>query len=75
MNNETKLLEICAEIMGIDVGTLSLETSRDDLGEFDSLSVIQIIAEMEEQFDCTISEETIENVAINKIADFMQLIK
>ena len=74
MTNEEKLIEICADVMSVDVAKLSLETNRDELGEFDSLAIIQIIAEMEDKFGVSISEEVLETAKIEKISDFLKLI-
>lgn len=75
MGNEEKLLNICADVMDLDVNTLTLETTRDELDEFDSLSIIQIIAEMEETFQCSIDESYLENVIIENIGDFLRLLQ
>lgn len=75
MNNEQKIIKLCAEIMGVEENELSLETSRDELDEFDSLSIVQIIGEMEEVFQKHISEEALDHVKIEKIGDFLKLLE
>lgn len=50
MNREERLLDICADVMNVDRSTITLETTRKELEEFDSLSIVQILAELEEAF-------------------------
>ncbi len=74
MNREEKLLDICADVMNVDRGSITLKTSRNELGEFDSLSIIQILTEMEDLFQQSIKEETLQEVKIEKIGDFLHLL-
>ena len=74
MNREEKLLDICADVMNVDRGSITLKTSRNELGEFDSLSIIQILTEMEDLFQHSIKEETLQEVKIEKIGDFLHLL-
>ena len=71
MKNEEKLLDICAEVLFVDRDTLVIDEERDDL---DSLAILQIAAEMENVFDCVISEDKLKGFKIRKIADFLKLL-
>ncbi len=75
MNREEQLLDICADVMDVDRSTITLETTRGELGEFDSLSVIQILAEIEELFQQPVKEETLRETKIEKIGDFLNLLE
>lgn len=75
MNREEQLLDICADVMDVDRSTITLETTRGELGEFDSLSVIQILAEIEEVFQQPVKEETLRETKIEKIGDFLNLLE
>ena len=74
MTNEEKLIEICADILGVDPEEISLDTECDENGDFDSLTIVMIIAEMQNVFGCTINEEMMKRVKIEKVADFLKLI-
>ena len=75
MTNEEKICHICADVMGLEKASVTLTTSRNELSEFDSLSIIQVIAEMEDKFSCSISEECLNTVKIEKVEDFLKLLK
>lgn len=51
MNNLTKLLRICAELFEVPVETLSEATSQDDVETWDSLAMVNLIAEVESLFE------------------------
>lgn len=74
MNREEKLLAIAADILDMDQSELTLESSRNDIEDFDSLSVIQIIAEMCDAFGVVISDEKVNDIQIEKIGDFLKLL-
>ena len=67
---EKKLLEIFATILDIDSNMLSLDSSKLDLVEWDSLASIRIIAEFEEVFNKEVPLEDMES--ISKIKDFLK---
>ncbi|MBR0514245.1 MAG: acyl carrier protein [Clostridia bacterium] len=74
MNREEKLLEIAADILDVEKDELTLDSKREDIETFDSLSIVQIIAEMSDAFDVVIPDEKINEVKIEKIGDFLQLL-
>ena len=60
-----KLVEIIANVMNLDKSTLTMETSfKDDLNA-DSLDVVEIIMEVENEFGVEISDEEIVNYNTN----------
>ncbi|MBG9982152.1 acyl carrier protein [Aerococcaceae bacterium DSM 111020] len=59
-----KVKEIIAEELGIDEGTITLETNFQEDLEADSLDLFQVISELEDEFDITIdTEEGLETVS------------
>ncbi len=65
-----KLVEIIANVMNLDKSTLTMETSfKDDL-KADSLDVVEIIMEVENEFGVEISDEDIVNY--NTIGDVVR---
>ncbi len=59
-----KVKEIIAEELGIDEGTITLETNFQEDLEADSLDLFQVISELEDEFDITIdTEEALETVS------------
>lgn len=65
-----KIVEIIANVMTLDKSTLTMETSfKDDL-KADSLDVVEIIMEVENEFGVEISDEEIVNY--NTIGDVVR---
>ena len=57
-----KIQEIIAQVMGVDPGSISSDTSfSDDLGA-DSLDLFQIVMALEEQFEIEINDEDIQSI-------------
>ena len=64
------MVEIIANVMNLDKSTLTMETSfKDDLNA-DSLDVVEIIMEVENEFGVEISDEEIVNY--NTIGDVVR---
>lgn len=64
------MVEIIANVMNLDKSTLTMETSfKDDL-KADSLDVVEIIMEVENEFGVEISDEEIVNY--NTIGDVVR---
>lgn len=68
-----KLIDIIAEVLYIDKSTLTAESNRESIEEWDSLAHIQIVAELEDVFEIKIPFEEI--MSINKISDFLKYIE
>lgn len=73
MNRRNQLLDACADVM--DVDTITLGITREELGEFDSLPIIQILVEMKGLFQQLIEEGLLQEVKIKKIRDFSSLLE
>lgn len=68
-----KLQKIISEVLNVDTGDISMETTFvDDLGA-DSLDLFQIIMGIEEEFDIEIENEDAEN--IKTVGDAVEQIK
>ena len=68
-----KLKKIIAEVLNVDEGEITMETTFvDDLGE-DSLDVFQIIMGLEEEFDIEIPNEEAEKIVT--VGDAVEQIK
>lgn len=74
MNMEfEKLQKIISEVLNVDTGDITMETTFvDDLGA-DSLDLFQIIMGIEEEFDIEIENEDAEN--IKTVGDAVEQIK
>jgi len=69
---ENKLIQIATSVLEIKKENISLNSSREDIDEWDSLAHLNLIAEIEEQFGVKIPfEETHE---IRKLRDFLKYI-
>jgi len=67
---EDKIVEIAASIFEMDPRKLSIESSRDEIGKWDSLSHVMLIVEIEEQFGVSIPFEETGNM--NQLKDFLK---
>ena len=68
-----KLKGIIAEVLNVDVGEITMDTTFvDDLGA-DSLDIFQIIMGLEEEFDIEIANEEAEKIAT--VGDAVEQIK
>lgn len=68
-----KLQNIIAEVLNIDAGEITMDTTfTDDLGA-DSLDVFQIIMGIEEEFDIQIDNEEAESIV--SVGDAVEQIK
>ena len=67
---EERLLEIFAEILDVDVEELSIDSTRDEIEEWDSLAMVELVGEIEHEFDCRIPFEEIEKC--EAIKDFLK---
>lgn len=61
MSIEQRTKEAIATVMGIDVDRISNEQTLDDLGA-DSLDAVEIIMELEEEFNVEIEDEACDNL-------------
>lgn len=72
MSNETKLMEIIAEILEVDVDELTFNTElNEDL--WDSLAVVTFISEVDSNFEKIISPAEVS--AVKTVADLVSLVK
>jgi|CZCB01.1.fsa_nt_gi acyl carrier protein len=67
---EDKILEIASKVLGLSKDSLTIESNRDDIYEWDSLAHLNLIAEMEERLNVTIPFEEIED--IYSLKDFLK---
>jgi len=68
-----RVKEIIVEQLDVEESTITMEASfRDDL-EADSLDVVELVMELEDEFDIEIADEEAEN--INTVGDAVQFIE
>tara|TARA_B100000780_G_C20729154_1_gene289735 strand:+ start:59 stop:283 length:225 start_codon:yes stop_codon:yes gene_type:complete len=67
---EEKVLEIMSKTFNIDVLLLSKKTSKKDLSQWDSMSHLNLIIDIENEFNISFSNEEIVT-----IIDFKSLLK
>jgi acyl carrier protein len=73
MTMEDKIIKIVAEILEMDEKRISLETTQQEIEEWDSLAHIRMIAEIEEQLGVLVP---IEKVAeIYTVKDLIQAVQ
>lgn len=67
-----KIVEIAADVLGVDVADISDETTFDDL-DADSLERLQLVTAIEDEFDLEIDDETL--LSLNFVADAVDAIE
>lgn len=70
---EQKLKELVKRILGIEYIDIDIDTNKDQISEWDSLANLQIISEVEEEFNVKIPFEKISE--IKNIRDILNIIK
>lgn len=70
---ENKIIELIARVLNIPVGDVTLETEIGELDEWDSLRNVQIIAQLEKEFEVKITPDMI--MDLEDVSDIISLIK
>ena len=73
MSTEAKVIDVVAEQLGVDKDKITRDTSFvNDLGA-DSLDTVELIMELEEEFDTTIPESTAEQIqTVGQAIEFLE---
>lgn len=58
MSKESKLLEIVAEVLEVDIEEVTLSTELDE-DNWDSLAIVTFISEIDSSFDLILSPESV----------------
>ncbi len=68
-----ELLEMLEEIMDLDEGVLETTTVLEDLEEWDSLSILSLMAEAKKTYNKKLSVDEIKNfITVQDIIDYLQ---
>lgn len=70
---ENKIIELIARVLNVPVGDVTLETEIGELDEWDSLRNVQIIAQLEKEFEVKITPDMI--MDLEDVSDIICLIK
>ena len=70
---EIKIIELIARVLNVPVGDVTLETEIGELDEWDSLRNVQIIAQLEKEFEVKITPDMI--MDLEDVSDIISLIK
>lgn len=70
---ENKIIELIARVLNVPVGDVTLETEIGELDEWDSLRNVQIIAQLEKEFEVKITPDMI--MDLEDVSDIISLIK
>lgn len=70
---ENKIIELIARVLNVPVGDVTLETEIGELEEWDSLRNVQIIAQLEKEFEVKITPDMI--MDLEDVSDIISLIK
>lgn len=76
MNIEETVKKIIAKQVGISAEVIELDSHiEDDLGA-DSLDIVEIVMELEKEFDVTVDEEKVYSLTrVNKVIEFIENLK
>lgn len=67
-----KVIEICKEVFDINEEELGVDTTSEDIEEWDSLTHIEVISELETSFEIKFTMNEAKSVdSIGKIVDFV----
>lgn len=73
MMTQTKIFELIAETLSIDVNLIKLETSIENELHIDSLGIVDLTLAFESELDCDIPDEDVVKMKIVKdIVDYIQ---
>ena len=70
---ENKIIELIARVLNVPIGDVTLETDIGELDEWDSLRNVQIIAQLEKEFEVKITPDMI--MDLEDVSDIISLIK
>ena len=70
---EQKIIEIIARILEVDIEEIEMDTAIGDLPEWDSLHHLQIIVELQKEFDIKYSQEDL--AELEDVSDLVALTK
>lgn len=70
---ENKIIELITRVLNVPVGDVTLETEIGELDEWDSLRNVQIIAQLEKEFEVKITPDMI--MDLEDVSDIIGLIK
>lgn len=70
---DNKIIELIARVLNVPVGDVTLETEIGELDEWDSLRNVQIIAQLEKEFEVKITPDMI--MDLEDVSDIISLIK
>lgn len=70
---ENKIIELIARVLNVPAGDVTLETEIGELDEWDSLRNVQIIAQLEKEFEVKITPDMI--MDLEDVSDIVGLIR
>lgn len=70
---ENRIIELIARVLNVPVGDVTLETEIGELDEWDSLRNVQIIAQLEKEFEVKITPDMI--MDLEDVSDIISLIR
>ena len=70
---ENKIIELIARVLNVPIGDVTLETEIGELDEWDSLRNVQIIAQLEKEFEVKITPDMM--MDLEDVSDIISLIK
>ena len=70
---EDKIIELIARVLNVPKGEVTLETEIGELDEWDSLRNVQIIAQLEKEFEVKITPDMV--MDLEDVSDIVGLIR
>lgn len=69
---QEKLIQIMSTIFEVDVNSINLETTMEDIHSWDSMNHMNLILSIEEEFKIKIEDETaLELLSLRAIVDYL----
>lgn len=71
--SEADVIKWLERVFNEEAGEIAIDTPRDAIPEWDSLGVLNLMADMDEQFGIVLSDDDLEGM--NNISDIIKILK
>ena len=71
--SEAEVIQWLETVFNEEPGVLAVDTPRDDIPEWDSLGILNLMADMDQKFSIVLSDDDLE--AMNNIGDILEVLR
>ncbi|MEM9742727.1 MAG: acyl carrier protein [Pseudomonadota bacterium] len=73
MASDLEIIDMVAQAFGLEPGTLTPESGREEIDEWDSMGMLMLMAELDERYDLIVEEEVL--AGLETVADIVKLVR